>query len=130
MSTMESRKVDEQRQLTESIQKPAEMLEEMKQKWETIMSSQQDTMRELVNQTVTSALHKEHSKKLNASPDEEKGASAAQTKFFEQKIEQFEAEFREKEREIECLKNEKRDMVQDDSTKAKELHEAKMAQDK
>ena len=40
MSTMESRKQEEQKQLSESIQKPAEMLEEMKLKWETIMSEQ------------------------------------------------------------------------------------------
>lgn len=33
--------------------------------------------------------------------DEDKGASAAQTKFYEQRIEQFEAE-------IESLKNEKK----------------------
>ena len=40
MSTMESRKAEEQKQLSESMQKPAEMLEDMKQKWEGIMSEQ------------------------------------------------------------------------------------------
>lgn len=60
MSTMESRKIEEQRQFADSLNRPAEMLEEMKQKWETIMSEQTETMKDLVNQTVTSALHKEH----------------------------------------------------------------------
>ena len=58
LSTMESRKTEEQRQLAESMQKPAEMLDQMKQQWETIMESQTATMRDLVNQTVTSALEK------------------------------------------------------------------------
>ena len=40
MSTMETRKAEEQRQLAESIQKPAEMLDEMKQRWEGIMTEQ------------------------------------------------------------------------------------------
>ncbi len=58
-------------------------------------------MRELVNQTVTSALLKEQSRKNLSAADEDKGASAAQTKFYEQRIEQYEAE-------IESLKNEKK----------------------
>ena len=37
LSTMESRKTDEQRQLAESIERPAQMLDQMKQQWETIM---------------------------------------------------------------------------------------------
>ena len=49
LSTMESRKTEEQRQLAESVQKPAEMLDQMKQQWETIMESQTATMRDLVN---------------------------------------------------------------------------------
>lgn len=44
--------------LTESLQKPAEMLEKMKSQWETIMTEQTETMRELVNQTVTETLQK------------------------------------------------------------------------
>ena len=37
LSTMESRKTEEQRQLAESIERPAQMLDQMKQQWETIM---------------------------------------------------------------------------------------------
>ena len=64
-------------------------------------------MRDLINQTVVSALQKEQSKKRLADEDDDKkvGASAAQTRFFEQKIEQFEADFREKEREIDNLRS-------------------------
>lgn len=40
MSTMETRKAEEQKQLADSMQKPAEMLDEMKTKWESIMSDQ------------------------------------------------------------------------------------------
>ena len=40
LSTMESRKTEEQRQLAESIERPAQMLDQMKQQWETIMSDQ------------------------------------------------------------------------------------------
>jgi len=58
-----------------------------------------------------------------------KGASAAQTRFFEQKIEQFEAEFRDKEREIDSLRHEKRQVTESEQTKARELHEAKLAQE-
>lgn len=57
LSTMESRKADESRQLADSLQKPAVVLEEMKLRWETIMSEQSETMKELVNQTVTTALN-------------------------------------------------------------------------
>lgn len=49
LSTMESRKADESKQLAESLQKPAEVLEQMKLRWETIMSEQSETMKELVN---------------------------------------------------------------------------------
>ena len=55
------------------------MLDQMKSQWETIMASQTETMRDLVNQTVTSALEK---KKL-APSDDNLGATPAQTKFFE-----------------------------------------------
>ena len=37
LSTMESRKTEEQRQLAESIERPAQMLDQMKEQWETIM---------------------------------------------------------------------------------------------
>lgn len=110
MSTMETRKVEEQRQLAESIQKPAEMLEEMKEKWEGIMSEQQTTMRDLINQTVVSAIQKEQATRKVLDDDEGNlgAANTAQTKFFEKKIEQFEAEFRDKEQEISNLRSEKR----------------------
>ena len=110
MSTMETRKVEEQRQLSESIQKPAEMLEEMKEKWEGIMSEQQTTMRDLINQTVVSAIQKEQANRKVIEDDSSNlgAANSAQTKFFEKKIEQFEAEFRDKEQEIKNLRSEKR----------------------
>ena len=80
LSTMESRKADESKQLAESLQKPAVVLEEMKLRWETIMSEQSETMKELVNQTVTTALNQ---KAMSQTIEEKGGASAAQTKFFE-----------------------------------------------
>lgn len=64
-------------------------------------------MRDLVSQTVLTALQKEQTKRV-AEPDAEKGASAQKTRYFEQRIEQFEAEFRDKEREMEKLRDEKR----------------------
>ena len=48
LSTMESKKSEEQKQLVESMQRPAEMLDQMKSQWESIMSEQTNTMRELV----------------------------------------------------------------------------------
>ena len=60
---METRKAEEQKSLADSMQKPAEMLEEMKSKWEGIMTEQQSTMRDLVNQTVLTALQKEQNKR-------------------------------------------------------------------
>ena len=73
LSTMESKNTQEQRQLVESMNKPAEMLDQMKSQWETIMSEQTETMRELVNNTVTSALEKEQMKKSIAPADALKG---------------------------------------------------------
>ena len=130
MSTMETNKAKENRQLIESMQRPAEMMDQMKAQWETIMSEQTSTMRELVNNTVASALDKETIKKSLAPADAPKGASPAQTKFFEQKIEQFESEFAEKEREIENLRTEKKTFAEGEQQKARELHEAKQVQEK
>jgi len=122
MSTMDSRKTEEQKMLAESIQKPAQMLEEMKSKWETIMRDQQNTMRELVNQTVMSALQKEEERKGQpAATTEEIGASAAEKKFFLEKIEQFEAQFEDNQREIESLKSQKRKVAESEAQKVREL---------
>ena len=98
----------------------------MKQQWETIMESQTETMRDLVNQTVTQALDKKHL----APSDGQVGASPAQTKFFEQKIAQSETELREKNIEIEALRNERLGSADADSVKARELHETKRLQEK
>ena len=38
LSTMDSRKAEEQQKFSESLQKPAEMLEQMKSQWETVMA--------------------------------------------------------------------------------------------
>ena len=129
MSTMETRQVEEQRQLAESMNKPAEMLEEMKSKWEGMMSEQQSTMRDLVNQTVLTALQKEQAKLPAASRDDETGASAQKTRYFEQRIEQFEAEFQDKERELDRLREEKRTIQTSSSQQAEQLHDAKMQQE-
>ena len=97
LSTMESRKAEEQKAFTESMQKPAEMLEKMKSQWETIMSEQNETMRELVNQTVTETLQKQR-RAAEADPDNSAaGVSSQTTKYFEERIKNFEAEFQEKE---------------------------------
>ena len=108
------------------MQRPAEMLDQMKSQWETIMASQTETMRDLVNQTVTSALEK---KKL-APSDDKLGATPAQTKFFEEKIAQSEMELQKKTREIEALRSEKLGVVEAESVKARELHEAQRNQEK
>ena len=63
LSTMETRKNEEQKQLVESIHRPAEMLDSMKEQWEKIMADQTQTMRNLVNTTVQSALENELDKK-------------------------------------------------------------------
>ena len=102
------------------------MLDQMKSQWETIMASQTETMRDLVNQTVTSALEK---KKL-APSDDKLGATPAQTKFFEEKIAQSEMELQKKTREIEALRSEKLGVVEAESVKARELHEAQRNQEK
>ena len=125
MSTMESRKIEEQRNLAESFQRPAEMLDEMKQKWETIMSEQTETMRELVNQTVTSTLEREQAKKMQASAKGAEKASAQEVQLFEQKIEKFENEVKEKEREVEILRREKRQAIDAEQKQTLELEEAK-----
>lgn len=56
MSTMDSRKEEEQRQLAESLRKPAQMFDELKDQWEQMMASQTESMKDLVNRTVNDAL--------------------------------------------------------------------------
>ena len=85
-------------------------------------------MRDLVNQTVTTALEK----KQLASADAKLGAGAspAQTKFYEEKIAQSETELREKNREIEALRSEKLNIAEAEALKARELHDAQRKQEK
>lgn len=69
--------------------------------------------------------------KKTLAPSEGKvGATPAQTKFFEEKIAQSETELREKNREIEALRNERLGSADADNTKARELHESKRLQEK
>ena len=56
MSTMDSRKEDQQRQLAESLAKPAQMFDELKSQWESMMASQTENMKSLVDKTVNEAL--------------------------------------------------------------------------
>lgn len=88
-------------------------------------------MRELVNQTVMSALQKEEARKVQSGSKEdgESGASAAEKKFFLEKIEQFEAQFEENQREIENLRSQKRKVAEAEQQKARELQEARAAQE-
>ena len=62
--------------------------------------------------------------------DDAGGASAAQTKFFEQKIEQYQQEFREKELEIEALRREKRTGLENENKASEELMASKREQEK
>ena len=58
LSTADTRKDNQQRELAESLQKPADMLDELKGQWEKMMMNQTDTMKDLVNTTVNDALAK------------------------------------------------------------------------
>ena len=71
------------------------MLEQMKQQWETIMSDQQSTLRDMVNSTVTTALQKQNAKTLGDEEQKLGAGSAKHTQFYEQRIEQFEKDFAE-----------------------------------
>ena len=105
MSTMETRKTEEQKMLADSMNKPAEMLEQMKTQWETILSDQQSTMRDLVSQTVSSALLK--AGKVGGPNADDERVSAQTNKFFEQKIKQFEVEFEDKENAMKVLRSQR-----------------------
>ena len=84
-------------------------------------------MRDLVNQTVTSALEK---KQLAPADAPLGGASPAQNKFFEEKIAQSETELRQKTKEIEALRSEKLSIAEAEAIKARELQDAQRNQEK
>ena len=84
-------------------------------------------MRDLVNQTVTSALEK---KQLAPADAQLGGASVAQNKIFEERIAQSETELRDKTREIESLRTEKLNIAEAEAAKAQELREAQRNQEK
>ena len=90
------------------------------------MSEQTETMRDLVNQTVTSALKKEQMSKQGAMG----GASDQEIQLYESKIQKFESQFREKDREIDELRKEKRQAVDAEHKQSLELEEARREQDK
>ena len=91
------------------------------------MDQQTSTMRDLVNQTVTSALEK---KQLAPADAQLGGASPAQNKIFEERIAQSETELRDKTREIESLRTEKLNIAEAEAVKAQELREAQRNQEK
>lgn len=77
-------------------------------------------MRDLVSQTVTEAVSKKGG--LPASgPPQASGVSSEDKKFFEEKIEQFESEFREKEQEISALRMEKKVVADNEKRSQEEL---------
>ena len=58
MSTEDTRNEKKQRELSESLQKPADMLDQLKGQWESMMSQQTEGLKDLVNSTVNDALAK------------------------------------------------------------------------
>ena len=94
MSTMDSKKEEEQRLLQESLRKPAQMFEELKGQWDSMMASQTETMKDLVNRTVNDALTRQknfdsHEQRLGAT-DAQLEANQREMREWQQKVQRYE----------------------------------------
>ena len=125
LSSMDTRKEDEQRLLAESLQKPARMFEELKDQWENMMANQTESMKDLVNQTVNEALsnrkNKDSDERRLGATKEELAANARQVKQFEDRIRQFENEIREKDKNLSVMRTELDSFNSTEASRDKEL---------
>ena len=82
------------------MNKPTEMLEQMKTQWESILSEQQSTMRDLIGQTVQSAIVKN-----KGLPGEENSSMASQkNQILEAQIRDIENESKQKDEQLKELR--------------------------
>lgn len=103
LENYEQKNEEEQRKLQESLQKPAQMLEDLKYKWSEMFNQQNSSMKDMIQTSVNDLLHKRKDerkirKTLPRSNDEmnsDGGGGGSGTKqdqryqFYKEKIDEF-----------------------------------------
>lgn len=110
---------EEQKKLQESLQKPAQMLEDLKYKWNEMFYQQSSNMKEMIQSSVNDALFKRKEDRRQKKPslnnseggfNSDGGNKDQRIQFYKEKFDQFEEKFKMNEKEKHDIIKEKQDL--------------------